>query len=102
MGKEGSTSIQTPKEVYEMLANKYNIVHCRVPITDEMAPKIVDFELITNVVRNSPSNAEIIFNCQMGRGRTTTGLSIATAVRLWKRNELFSFHNEFELLVEKA
>lgn len=27
-------------------------------------------------------NAEIIFNCQMGRGRTTTGMVIATLIYL--------------------
>ena len=33
---------------------------------------------IYNLISQADVNTEIIFNCQMGRGRTTTGMVIAT------------------------
>jgi hypothetical protein len=38
----------------------------------------------------------------MGRGRTTTGLCIAEAVRLWERRQLVNFHPSFEHLIQAA
>ena len=57
----------------------------RVPITDECAPGEDDFDamveilspLVSKLMRNSESPA-IVMNCQMGRGRTTTGMVVAT------------------------
>jgi hypothetical protein len=54
----------------------------RVPITDEKAPKDSDFELLIQRLWNVPPDAALVFNCQMGRGRTTTGMVIATLVTL--------------------
>lgn len=42
---------------------------------------------------------EIVFNCQMGRGRTTTGMVIATLIyinRIGASGSLFSFLSDFE------
>jgi hypothetical protein len=47
--------------------------YTRVPITDEKAPKDSDFELLIRRLWDVPLNAALMFNCQMGRGRTTTG-----------------------------
>jgi len=96
---EGSTAVQTPRDVYDMMGSKYDVVHKRVPITDEQAPKVRDCDEISNIVRNTPVDTKIIFNCQMGRGRTTTGLVIGVAVRLWKRKELYSFPKVLENLI---
>ncbi|KAJ8573646.1 hypothetical protein K7X08_010157 [Anisodus acutangulus] len=64
-------SVKTPLQVYEELQSKeYLVEYERVPITDEKSPKELDFDVL------------IIFNCQMGRGRTTTGMVIATLVYL--------------------
>lgn len=56
--------------------------YMRVPITDEKAPKDSDFELLIRRLWNVPLDAAMVFNCQMGRGRTTTGMVIATLVTL--------------------
>jgi hypothetical protein len=48
--------------------------YTRVPITDEKAPKDSDFELLIRRLWDVPLNAALVFNCQMGRGRTTTGV----------------------------
>ena len=76
-----SSSILTMREVYDNLSKEgYPVKFFRVPITDEMVPKKQDFEFIVNILREIKGEHHIIFNCQMGRGRTTTGTIIAT---LW-------------------
>eukprot|EP00878_Enallax_costatus_P006221 GHUV01006524.1.p1 GENE.GHUV01006524.1~~GHUV01006524.1.p1 ORF type:complete len:1656 (+),score=579.22 GHUV01006524.1:267-5234(+) len=77
------TDVQTPLEVYaELIEDGYDIDYMRVPITDEKAPKDSDFELLIQRLWNVPLDAALVFNCQMGRGRTTTGMAIATLVTL--------------------
>jgi hypothetical protein len=74
-------SLKTLLEVYEELqAEGYLVDYERVPITDEKSPKETDFDLLIRKISQADINTEIIFNCQMGRGRTTTGMVIATLV----------------------
>ena len=51
-------------------------------MTDEKAPKEADFAALLARLWRPPPGAALVFNCQMGRGRTTTGLVIATLVAL--------------------
>ncbi|XP_057829529.2 uncharacterized protein LOC131040594 isoform X1 [Cryptomeria japonica] len=75
-------SVQTPLEVYLELQHDYFVDYERVPITDEKSPKERDFDLLVHRVLQADINTEIMFNCQMGRGRTTTGMVIGTLVYL--------------------
>ncbi|XP_077240412.1 metal ion-binding protein isoform X2 [Tasmannia lanceolata] len=76
-------SIKTPVEVYEELQLEgYLVDYERVPITDEKSPKERDFDLLVRRISQADISTEIVFNCQMGRGRTTTGMVIATLVYL--------------------
>ncbi|KAK4282652.1 hypothetical protein QN277_014003 [Acacia crassicarpa] len=76
-------SVKTPLEVYEELqAEGYHVDYERVPITDEKSPKELDFDFLVHKISHADVHTEIIFNCQMGRGRTTTGMVIATLVYL--------------------
>ncbi|XP_048336813.1 uncharacterized protein LOC107426194 isoform X1 [Ziziphus jujuba] len=78
-----SDSVKTPLEVYEELqVEGYLVDYERVPITDEKSPKELDFDILVHKISQADINTEIIFNCQMGRGRTTTGMVIATLVYL--------------------
>nr|KYP71704.1 Paladin [Cajanus cajan] len=78
-----SNSVKTPLEVYEELqVEGYLVDYERVPITDEKSPKELDFDILVRKISQADINTEIIFNCQMGRGRTTTGMVIATLVYL--------------------
>lgn len=80
-----SADVQTPQEVYnELNAEGYEVNYIRVPITDEKAPKDDDFEELIEKLWTLPNDAGVIFNCQMGRGRTTTGMVIATLLNLRK------------------
>ncbi|WOL11986.1 paladin [Canna indica] len=76
-------SIKTPLEVYEALQNEgYLVDYERIPITDEKSPKEGDFDDLVHSISRVNLETEIVFNCQMGRGRTTTGMVIATLVYL--------------------
>ncbi|XP_021280191.1 paladin [Herrania umbratica] len=76
-------SVKTPLEVYEELQLEgYLVDYERVPITDEKSPKELDFDILVNKISQADISTEVIFNCQMGRGRTTTGMVIATLVYL--------------------
>ncbi|KAF7804996.1 paladin-like isoform X1 [Senna tora] len=76
-------SVKTPLEVYEELqVGGYLVDYERVPVTDEKSPKELDFDILVHKISQADVNTEIIFNCQMGRGRTTTGMVIATLVYL--------------------
>ena len=56
--------------------------YLRVPVTDEKAPKSADFAVLAGRAWNPPPGAALVFNCQMGRGRTTTGMIIASLLFL--------------------
>jgi len=78
------STVRTVREVYEDLkAMGYPIIYRRVPITDEKAPEGKDMEAIMHSMQIKPSSdsatgiSHIVFNCQMGRGRTTTGMVLA-------------------------
>ncbi|OAY62029.1 paladin isoform X1 [Manihot esculenta] len=76
-------SVKTPLEANEELQLEgYLFDYERVPITDEKSPEEQDFDILVDKIYRANLNTEIIFNCQMGRGRTTTGMVIATLVYL--------------------
>ncbi|KQK14315.1 paladin [Brachypodium distachyon] len=78
-----SDTVKTPLEVYEELQHQgYLVDYERVPITDEKAPKEGDFDNLVRRISQVDIETEIVFNCQMGRGRTTTGMVISTLVYL--------------------
>jgi len=71
--------VQTPREVFEELQEDgYCVNYLRIPVTDERAPDADDCDTIVLRSWGSPSGAVLVFNCQMGRGRTSTGMVIAT------------------------
>ncbi|ETO36233.1 hypothetical protein RFI_00829, partial [Reticulomyxa filosa] len=53
----------------------------RVPITDEQAPLPHGVDQLVSMFECEPWEAIWVFNCQMGRGRTTTGMILHV---LWK------------------
>ena len=75
-------AVQTPVEVYAAFAAEgYQLSYVRIPITDEKAPKCQDCDAIAGRCVAADSDTALIFNCQMGRGRTTTAMIVAALVR---------------------
>ncbi|KAF8121766.1 inositol hexakisphosphate-domain-containing protein [Boletus edulis] len=74
--------IMTPRDVFDLVANEgYKIDYDRVAITDEQAP-LPDalFQLLNRIRLGYSQAGDFIFNCQMGRGRTTTGMVTACLI----------------------
>jgi len=46
-----------------------------MPIVDEKAPRECDFDAMVEELRTVDTKTACVFNCQMGKGRTTTGLA---------------------------
>ncbi|KAJ3024316.1 UNVERIFIED_CONTAM: hypothetical protein HDU68_008233 [Siphonaria sp. JEL0065] len=80
--------IETPLEVYQSIVSEnYQVDYKRVPITDEQAPIPDVFDQLVDRLTALESNTEAIFNCQMGRGRTTTGIVIACLLEMIVGNQ---------------
>ncbi|KAL6009024.1 hypothetical protein ACLOJK_022251 [Asimina triloba] len=76
-------SIQTPLEVFRCLeVEGHPITYARVPITDGKAAKSSDFDTLASNIASASKDTAFVFNCQMGRGRTTTGTVIACLIKL--------------------
>ena len=78
-----SKVVQTPLEVFKGLELEgFPIEYVRVLVTDGKAPKSSDFDALAIKIASASRNTAFVFNCQMGRGRTTTGTVIACLVKL--------------------
>ncbi|KAI0067260.1 hypothetical protein BV25DRAFT_1819577 [Artomyces pyxidatus] len=74
--------IMTPRDVFNLMAKEgYKIDYGRVAITDEQAPLPGALsQLLERVTSTYEKAGDFIFNCQMGRGRTTTGMVSACLI----------------------
>jgi len=59
----------------------FNLSFGRLPIPDEKSPLPKDFDDLVNRLKDQSQDTPTIFNCQMGKGRTTTGMIVACIVR---------------------
>ncbi|CAK5269481.1 unnamed protein product [Mycena citricolor] len=76
------SEVLTPRDVFERMQQEgYGIDYGRVAVTDEQAP-LPDAlsQLHARVSQALEADGELVFNCQMGRGRTTTGMVAACLV----------------------
>ncbi|KAI0707157.1 inositol hexakisphosphate-domain-containing protein [Earliella scabrosa] len=93
--------IMTPRDVYELMVQEgYKVDYGRVAVTDEQAPLPGALaQLLTRVSTGLQSDhpADFIFNCQMGRGRTTSGMVTACLIATtmtWEHEQEDSFVEE--------
>ena len=92
-------SITTLEEIYcrfNRNARQSQIHLFRIPVTDEQAPlaKTID-QLVDISVSNYKDT--FVFNCQIGRGRTTTGMIICCMALAFKRGEWHSKNNKMQM-----
>jgi len=59
----------------------YNLKYSRAPIQDEKSPSEKDFDSLCRALVNEDKETGYIFNCQMGKGRTTTGMVIGCLIK---------------------
>ncbi|WVQ79454.1 hypothetical protein IAT38_001552 [Cryptococcus sp. DSM 104549] len=76
------SAVMTPREMYESaIAEGYKVDYMRVAITDEQAPLPATLQvLVDRVAQGLKEETDLVFNCQMGRGRTTTGMAVASLI----------------------
>ena len=81
--------VKTSKEIYIDAMKQFPLLsYRRIPITDEQAPlpSVIDelYHLIVskNRIDSQGDPVNLVFNCQMGRGRTTTGMVVATIIEI--------------------
>ena len=90
----GSESVQTPREVYDELKKEgYRVQYYRLPLTDGEAPKETIFDVFYSHVKVVPPSDAPIFNCQMGGGRTTTGMVIGCLIRMHTSGTCYCFQH---------
>ncbi len=82
-------AVSTIKEVIQVVQNEekddlnfdglksVQIEYFRVPITAEKPPDVIDIDLLVRIMtRFNLEKSSILVNCQMGSGRSTTGIGI--------------------------
>jgi protein-tyrosine phosphatase len=80
----GDDCARQPRRVYEdLVRDGWQVLYNRVGITDEQSPTASEFDELLHIVSEADPAAHLIFNCQMGRGRTTTGMVIACMYKRW-------------------
>jgi hypothetical protein len=63
--------VQTPREVYDQLIRKgFRIKYYRIPISAGYGPEDRYFDAITTVSKRANIADPLVFNCQLGRGRS--------------------------------
>lgn len=83
------------EELYSKVNRGLESVHValyRVPITDEQAPLAPSIDTLIHIVYSNFQDY-FVFNCQIGRGRTTTGMVICSMALTFKRGEWRSLAN---------
>ncbi|KAJ7471451.1 inositol hexakisphosphate-domain-containing protein [Mycena galericulata] len=81
------SDILTPRDVFTLMKREgFKIDYGRIAITDEQAPLPDALSQLFDRVRSGLTQAgDFVFNCQMGRGRTTTGMVAACLIATtWK------------------
>ncbi|KAI6025906.1 inositol hexakisphosphate-domain-containing protein [Pisolithus orientalis] len=83
--------IMTPRDAFNLMVKEgFKVNYDRVAITDEQAPLPDALSQLLERVRLGYSQAgDFIFNCQMGRGRTTSGMVTAcliSTIMNWSRD----------------
>ncbi|KAI8635991.1 inositol hexakisphosphate-domain-containing protein [Parasitella parasitica] len=80
--------VETPSQVFESIrAEGYQVDFLRIPITDEQAPIPDVFDQLIHRMHGANQGTDVIFNCQMGRGRTTTGMIVASLLSMILSND---------------
>lgn len=76
----------TLAEIFQDLQQSFSsLVYTRIPVTAEEPMEPEDFDVIMQTLLTmSPGKCHVIFNCQMGASRSTTGAVIAGLINNWR------------------
>ncbi|KAG8349170.1 putative Inositol hexakisphosphate [Trypanosoma vivax] len=77
-------TVKTLRDIYDdLVTQEYRVAFLRLPVTDEQSPSEKDFDALVAALlpritthMDRRETVSFVFNCQMGRGRTTTGMVV--------------------------
>ena len=72
---EETIEVETVEDIGSMLE------FVNVPVLEDQMPSYQCYDSIVNALRNEPASTPCIFTCQMGKGRTTAGMVIASLIK---------------------
>jgi len=79
---EKLAEVQSLTEVFGGLKAKLNKVEAlRIPVNQDQAPDEECFDQIVALLKNTSASTPIVFNCQAGISRSTTGMIIASLIK---------------------
>ena len=75
-------NIKDLEAVYEYCRDKCNVdlVVVRIPVQEDQMPA-EHIDVIIDALKDEPASTPCVFNCQMGKGRTTLGMIVASLVK---------------------
>ncbi|KAI8638964.1 inositol hexakisphosphate-domain-containing protein [Parasitella parasitica] len=93
--------IETPKETFQSIIDEgYQVDYLRIPITDEQAPIPDVFDQLICRTKNANTGVDVLYNCQMGRGRTTTGMITACLMAMIMNNDSITMDKNGAVLID--
>eukprot|EP00798_Chlamydomonas_sp_ICE-L_P002281 gene2281-8554_t len=82
-------AVLTPAEVYASLTKQgFAVNYARIPVTDGTAPVLDDIDALVDSVMGFGLENPVIFNCQMGIGRATTGMVMGGMMYMYSEGAL--------------
>ncbi|XP_075239929.1 paladin-like isoform X2 [Convolutriloba macropyga] len=79
-----SKNILSVNEAYDKVKSEFSTLEVkffRLPVNDERVPNLEDFDRLVQYLKAELDNSTgVHFNCQMGKGRTTTGMVLACLI----------------------
>ena len=82
-------SVLTPADIFRHLQDEgYPVEYARIPVTDGKAPQLSDIDDIVSQAALADENAALVFSCQGGAGRTTTGMVVGSLLHLRRQRKL--------------
>jgi predicted protein tyrosine phosphatase len=82
MVTEKIADIQTLTAIFGAIKSKVDKVEAvRIPVNQDKAPDEDSFDQIVAMLKNSSASTPIVFNCQAGISRTTTGMIVASLIK---------------------
>lgn len=72
----------------------------RIPMMEDQMPGEECFDTIVNILKAEPASTPVIFSCQMGKGRTSIGITIALLVKEMQLTAQLKQMKELDLIKE--
>jgi protein-tyrosine phosphatase len=77
----GEDNVLTPEEVFDKMSSLYPVQYFHIPVLADDVPSLISFDDIYEVLSTRlGTDCGVVFNCQMGRGRSTLGMVLSLLI----------------------